>query len=372
MFQWLRINPVFFILMLIILLTSCKGNHFTNFSGKNCAFDTSSRVKIFVRNAVISYKTTSTHFDLVAAYNGMNHSLDLFNLSENKLVTSHKLDSDGPDGISMVRKIYFYSTDSIFLFSENKVFIVDTSFSDLSVLPLPGEGRPVSGFNPETFFIHWGLRGVNPYYFNGSLYLPCIALNEKIMPGLKPLCCIYDIHSGSAEILFIPGHIKDPDSWYGVLDRVIFSGRDSFLYFGFNYSPDIYRVSLPSGKFEPVYLSDVGENPMAKRDGSMDYPVFNIMNYFAYHDLKITEEGNLNIIFNQPGKENPKTGQKIINKMMLRVINLIDQYEAEDALILSRLDPFKSIIYKNAVYFPVDKPDSEDIMMLHGYELECQ
>lgn len=352
---------------------SCKWGDQGYWNEENCHMDTGSTINIDVKDALNSYKTSSTLLNLLIAYNGMNHSLDLFNISDKSFIASHKLESDGPFGLGIIRKLHFYSTDSIFIFSENKVFICDTSFDHCSAIPLPGETNPVSGFNPERYYIHWGLRGVNPFYFKGSVYLPCIKLDEKTEAGLKPLCCKYDIPSGSAEMIDIPEEIKGPDTWYGILDQVNYSLFDSFLYFGFRYSPDIYRYDLNSKIFQPVYLSDIGENPPSKRDGSMDYPVFNIMNYYTYHELKITPGGTLQAIFNKPGKESPKTGRKVINEMFLRAIHLADSHKsAEELLILSKLDPFKGILYNNAIYFPLDKPDSENLMRLHGYELVCK
>lgn len=72
-----------------------------------------------------SYEEDGKNF--FVGYNNKQHSLDFFNLDDNKAIRNLKLEGDGPNGVNEISSIFYHTKDSIFLFERGALHLMNSS-----------------------------------------------------------------------------------------------------------------------------------------------------------------------------------------------------------------------------------------------------
>ncbi|WP_296621685.1 DUF4221 family protein, partial [Marivirga sp.] len=78
-------------------------------------------------------KYTDLHF---IGYNDLLHSLDIYNLTEEKFIDRIILDSDGPKSVGPINGLYYHNKDSIFTFSRGKISLFDEGYTSFHYFDL--------------------------------------------------------------------------------------------------------------------------------------------------------------------------------------------------------------------------------------------
>lgn len=115
------------IILIVIGLYSCEEpiaeSSIIKYSVENLEIPISS-------NQLNSYQTQSSYKQngnsILIGYNDKRHSLDFFNLDQGEVIASKKLEYDGPDGIGKIESLYIQSSDSIFVYEQGKLHLINS------------------------------------------------------------------------------------------------------------------------------------------------------------------------------------------------------------------------------------------------------
>lgn len=241
---------IFCILFSLVISCTNKDNELsTNKYGSFISLD-KKEINIHIdENTLCSYQTISTireknNKEHIFAYNSPMHSIDIFNLSDKKI--SHiKLELEGTNGIlKNVSGIYVHKQDSIWLYSQGFIYLIDScgKVNKTVKLPFPTEGFPLveTNFSMSTskLFFH---------PIRESIFYLTVTPTEE---SANYLVYEYFIKIDTFKTYPLKGGILEKKAGrnFGWLQfpNVTYSKND--ILYNFPINSNIYKINLETGK----------------------------------------------------------------------------------------------------------------------------
>lgn len=197
-----------------------------------------------------SYFRFNTYDDgdefFLVIYQRKAHRLNFYSLSERKLSKVVALERGGPNGIGDIQNFYIHTLDSIFIFDEGNMRIIDddadVSFSMNLFEKAPSE-LLVSFSDPQA----------KPVY---SPKLKKVLLKNELRRGAskwerdKPILFTIDLKTKSFELIG-PEHaefMKASETGYGPYHGANFTFYDSSMVYNYAVSSSVYRYNFFTNK----------------------------------------------------------------------------------------------------------------------------
>jgi len=187
------------------------------------------------------YKTGSNK---MVGYNNLRHTLDFFDLDEQKVEKSQTLDSDGPNGLGKIESLYWHNEDSIFMYERGKLHIVSSKGEKVDTFDLYeiygnlNLGEPVCNFY---FKLNYVKETKEVYFF---MVNQTVELKEK-----SNLSLITSLAVENKEVKLLPikhtEHFENLNGHVGFIAYLGFSGfLNEKMIYNFQYESPLYAYSL--------------------------------------------------------------------------------------------------------------------------------
>jgi hypothetical protein len=243
-------------------------------------------------SSYMSYNNQLKDDTLIQLNYANTNSIDLFSLNDKNHVKNISFKSNGPQGVGNIQGFFYKNKDSIYLFNDTQVVLVDDEKQKQSIYDIKGDydeiwyplkisngGMPYVDSN-KIFFGKTDFEKMtsNRYYQADLLMSFDLATKEKMQ---------YDIHFPSTY-LDNCWQMNQADFSY------TFNNKDDYLVFSFTANPNIFVFSYKTNKlkevinleysFEPKPINcENVDDPTRSRVHYMTNPVFK---YFVYDDYR--------------------------------------------------------------------------------------
>ena len=201
-------------------------------------------------NSYQEFSVYKTENNRMVGYNHLRHTLDFFDLDNQKVERSQSLVSDGPNGLGQIQSLYWHNEDSIFMYERGKLHIVSSKGKKVETYDLYeiygnlNLGEPVCNFY---FKLNYSKETKEVYFF---MVNPSVELQDK---SDLNLITSLSIENKTVKILPIKhsDHFKNLNGQVGFITYLGFSGflEDKMIY-NFQYESPIYSYSPVDSKID--------------------------------------------------------------------------------------------------------------------------
>lgn len=291
----------------VILLNACAPNA-SGVEVNTCTIDSTQLVKIPMSSEMInSYKATQLikqdGREKMVAYNDIMHGIDVIDLEQKAMSDFVRLKKEGPEKISKVRGFYYVNKDSVFIFTDYKIFLIDMEGGFKQVIEVNSERSKINGLDFSEYVTDVNQEKGRTMFFDLSthfLYFPLryYRYDQNTIPEHyareNSLCGRLNINTLKFEKLDI--HYPDVfrEKSFGLLSSPNFLFlRDKIIY-NFKTSSKIYVYDIASGKTVVKEASSAYAAAEAEAyygsTGAGDELILHVGNNPEYRELKYIPE----------------------------------------------------------------------------------
>lgn len=201
-------------------------------------------------NSYQEFSIFKTGSNKMVGYNYLRHTLDFFDLDEQKVERLQTLASDGPNALGQIESLYWHNEDSIFMYERGKLHIISSkgekvdSFDLYEIYGNLNLGEPVCNFY---FTLNYVKETKEVFFF---MINPTVDFKEK---SDLSLVTSLSIENKTVKILPIKhsNHFKNLNGHVGFISYLGFSGflKEKMIY-NFQYESPIYAYSPVDGKID--------------------------------------------------------------------------------------------------------------------------
>ena len=83
----------------------------------------------------------------MVAYNDIMHGIDVIDLEQKAMSDFVRLKKEGPEKIAKVRGFYYVNKDSVFIFTDFKIFLIDMEGGFKQVIEVNSERSKINGLD---------------------------------------------------------------------------------------------------------------------------------------------------------------------------------------------------------------------------------
>ncbi|MCR9102798.1 MAG: DUF4221 domain-containing protein [bacterium] len=247
--------------LLLILLNACAPNA-SEVEANTCTIDSTQLVKIPMSSEMInSYKATQLikqdGREKMVAYNDVMHGIDVIDLEQKAMSDFVRLKKEGPEKISKVRGFYYVNKDSVFIFTDFKIFLIDMEGGFKQVIEVNSERSKINGIDFSEYLHNVSQKRGRPVYFDRNtnfLYFPLryYRYDKFTIPEYyareNSLCGRLNINTLKFEELDI--HYPDifREKSFGLMSSPNFLFLEDKIIYNFKTSSKIYIYDIASGK----------------------------------------------------------------------------------------------------------------------------
>lgn len=191
----------------------------------------------------------SNNENFLIAYNEKLHSFDYFNLDQEKVLKSVKIQKEGPNGFGRLESIFAVSRDSIFLYELGKVHLIDENLIKKKTWDLfklygdKGYGVPQCNYYFKLFY---DSNNANLYFYMNPI--------GKKKSEIFDFPLVTSLNLLTNEIVQLPifhsDYFKRVNGELGYITALGFGGilKNKFI-FNFQYESPIYSYNLGTKEF---------------------------------------------------------------------------------------------------------------------------
>lgn len=308
----------------------------------------------------------------MAGYNNVRHTLDFFDIKNLRFIRTVNLDSEGPNGIQRIAALDFVSFDSIFLLSENFIYLLDSIGDVTRKVGINGNGHQ-DVYSSYSFFV----ENNNIFKYNSTSNSLTMAIvshsvprtNQKYFSENNSIVAQYFLTNDSIGLYPIGYSQPYRENFLGFnclkYFNLIDENRMCFLFSGdpaiyvynasnlsttqFNVKSDLPNMKIVSSNWNGGQSFDAGLTHYIK---SCTFgPIFEIKDFYIRLYRSALPEGVTDLRSLAPKK-------KFIS-VYNQQFELINEFPIE----IASLDWERSFVIEDELYIPLQNQD-EDLLML--------
>ncbi|WP_282776738.1 DUF4221 family protein [Phaeodactylibacter xiamenensis] len=298
---------IFLSLLLLISLSACAPDA-SGVKTNTCTIDSTQLVKIPMSSEMInSYKATQLieqdGREKMVAYNDIMHGIDVIDLEQKAMTDFVRLKKEGPEKIAKVRGFYYVNKDSVFVFTDFKIFLIDMEGDFKQVIEVNSERSKINGLDFSEYVLSVNQKKGRPVYFDRNtnfLYFPLryYRYDQNTIPEHyareNSLCGRLNINTLKFEKLDI--HYPDifREKSFGLLSSPNFLFLEDKIIYNFKTSSKIYVYDIASGrtavKEAPSAYAPKEAEAYYGSTGAGDEQIHHVTNNPEYREFKYIPE----------------------------------------------------------------------------------
>ncbi len=250
--------------LIFFLVVSCNFNEekvIKNKATENNITIKEDSLSINIDNSMLSIYLTSTYFqDKYYGYNSTKHSLDIFTLNGNKEnIKTFPFEKVGPNGFEKIQAIDVVSKDSLFMISENYIYLIDGNGVQKKKVPINYKSNDPF-FDKKHFYVQYNSIFKYDRNLNRFFITTVDMVNRRTTSKYykNNIVSVFDFDSKKItdlKLKFPQEYISDH---YGFNDFKYFtfnSKKDSVIYM-FSALDDVFSYNIESQKTTTYQVID--------------------------------------------------------------------------------------------------------------------